>query len=872
MLYAAGVTILILATLFLRSAGLGRDLPFAAHCDVPKQLGLIRVQLDHGGMSFIRTGYPIGHQQVAAFATRAVAWTAGWMGFSSTVEDQTLLVAARFNVLVFSLAGLLFTILAGRLLFGRRAALLAGLLAASDGFLLVHTHWAMGDVPQAAMVMGALYFCLRIQARGRFMDYVWAGACAGAAAAIKYYGGYMIAAVLLSHFLAQRRNWWGLLAAPLAAAAAFALLTPLAWQDPAAWLDYTLREFREQGQKATGGYLEGWAASWAQWTHYSPATALLTLPGAILVLMRRRRRDFILLSALAVAAFLIQGLRVVHLKEIDQVIQVQLFALASAGGLVLAWERLGGLRRVLLGRPAWAAGIRAGFAALCALLILWQCGQSARLSYLLYLPDTRKQLQAWLRDNTPPGRPDDYMLVDATIGDATKLEGAAHYYPEDMGYSMHPFSSRDPAEAQAFLAADQGRATYVITHQIQGQRPLTEFDRANPPVQVFELDPVSHYNPTVRVYQPGRPAQGPPWRETGVTPLPWPPLVQAGTPLSRSKVRQSFLTAGEHHFLIQSPEPLPVLAVTVQGSGKVTVIQGGQEEEIYALADRPRVLVFEPSGGFPWRPRTYRLGIEVDQGPVLAGLILDPAELAAAWHRAGDDAKARAQWEKCLRQGRSLLPQDSLVLARLREGAGDAKGAEALRAAVFARYPALRQVLAKAAGGRAGEVSTGELAAALGLESRDLSWRRRFLPAATAGETTGRPSGGCDCPPDGLVIPAGTRGWTKIWMGDYVAQRRLIVRFTLQALAPPPPGASCRVDVFGHFAYSPHGVLAEKQVTLTGQRQTVDLAVDAPMLPMGLEMRLMQSGGAEICLAGVEVLPEAGAVLEDLAGSPARAR
>lgn len=154
---------------------------------------------------------------------------------------------ARIVTLILALGTIAVVWALGRMLWGERGGLAAGLLLALAPLHVLHSHYATVDVPGACFVALALLFAVRMARGVTLRDAAWAGVATGLAASVKYSGGLVLIAPLTAWAVA----WWrariteterpalrALVLSPGLALVAFAATSPYTFLDwPSAWRD-----------------------------------------------------------------------------------------------------------------------------------------------------------------------------------------------------------------------------------------------------------------------------------------------------------------------------------------------------------------------------------------------------------------------------------------------------------------------------------------------------------------------------------------------------------------------------------------------------------------------------------------------------------
>jgi len=152
------------------------------------------------------------------------------LGYGVAPSLTFVYLAARIVTVIMSVAAVVATWWAGRMLFGNVVGLVAALILCIAPLHVQHSHFATVDVPSTFFVALALGFAGLIISRGLWRDYAIAGTFSGFAAGTKYNAGLVILAALTSHLL--RRNakgdaqWLKTMTAAICAGTAFVISTP----------------------------------------------------------------------------------------------------------------------------------------------------------------------------------------------------------------------------------------------------------------------------------------------------------------------------------------------------------------------------------------------------------------------------------------------------------------------------------------------------------------------------------------------------------------------------------------------------------------------------------------------------------------------
>jgi hypothetical protein len=286
--------------------------------------------------------------------------------------------------------------------FGRTAGTLAALFLAVSVVHATNSHIAITDVPHVFFIVAALLPIGRIHERGRWRDYLLAGALIGLGAATKYLAVLLLPVAALAHYTSPRARWGQdhLLAALLpprlsalagAAALAFTAGAPFNVVHAGAFLN----DYREQARLSAGGGGTSFEYLLARVLpgSFGWPLALAAAAGLALLLWRRRRGElwlllFPALYLLAVGRYAVAFPR--YLLPAEPFVAL-LAGLAVASGVA----QLRALR-------ARAGAIAAG--ALVAALIAAPAYATLRWNAdMATTTDTRTAAREWMEANVPEG-------------------------------------------------------------------------------------------------------------------------------------------------------------------------------------------------------------------------------------------------------------------------------------------------------------------------------------------------------------------------------------------------------------------------------------------------------------------------------------
>ena len=867
-LYWPAFGLILLTALLIRSSGLMRDVPFAVHCDAPKLVEIVKSQVGQRSLGYVFSGYPVGHMQLPSAIGEGLRLFSDWIGLPITLNDRFFFLISRLSVVLLGVLGVAFAMLAGRALFGPWAGLLAGVFLATDRMSFIHGHHLLGDLPQGVFVVGCLYFAALVLKKPSRRASLWAGLLAGAAAATKYHGGYIAASALCAHLLALPRRWRAIPWLVLGTAFGFVLLIPAIWVDGPLWIKYLRQEFANQGSLTIFAQPEFWpwvgrglAKSWAIWTENSLFVAWLWLPSLVVLAIKPRREDLLMLLAILPAMFIVIIGRSVYLRDWDFLVMVPLIYLCIAGAAWKVWTYWGRLTRPAL-RAAWQTWPRWVLAGGLGAFLLAQSWQSLDMSLLYQLPDTRRMAASWLENRLPKALSGQRFMVDMTLPSMDHIHTSAHYYPVSKGYEYYQPEVAPDEECRRITGKGLGsEIPYALIHQF----PAVPKQWCLPPsraVAEFGLKSFGEYNPTIQVFELGPVILGAPWRRLPARPSGWEQAVSLSVPASFRETRQVLLGKEPLRRLVTSREPLEYLAVSLAGRGEVTITHGGREYQAKAGEGKPVLVLLSPSRSLPYMVNAYEIGIKAKEGPVLAGLLAGKASVAFGLWRSGRWQEADGLYASV--GGEELLPQDYLAWAACLMKLGRAGEAAKVREKLKTAHPAFWDALPKIMAAKGYRNGLAVLAGGLGASPRLFSLGTARYGWQKAQATTGLARPPCAGREGALVIPPDKPGWSKYWLPDSFSAHRLRAVFDLQVEAPAgvPVG---KVDIFGHFGDKLLGVLAQTDIPNTTGPQKVELHFTAPVLPLKLETRIHTEAGAKLTARTVAISADAKAELIGLA-------
>jgi len=355
------------------------------------------------------------------------AWGLYYLGgkvlgtFSSTADflaaylrnATAFILLGRLITVAFSLGTVFLLFRLGRKMFNLRTGLLAALFLT---FSLEHVKISHDMLPDVAMIfflLPSFLFIWYVYTRGRVIDYLLAGLFAGLAFTTKYGGLFLFLPLLLAHIFRQSENkkplWkWvfdlRLVGAGLVFIAVFFLGTPYALLD----FQKFKTDFLWQSQHLTSLGHYGTSTSLPAWLFYlrhgfkeniGALAQWLVLGGLILGLVKRRKKDILLLAMPLVMFLLIGSWKAYATRYLLPI--APFFILMAAVFLDFALDQIGPLaRRAKIPlRPGLEKVLAA---ALAAVFFIPPVVKVIRFDEQLTRPDTRVVAQKWVEANIPP--------------------------------------------------------------------------------------------------------------------------------------------------------------------------------------------------------------------------------------------------------------------------------------------------------------------------------------------------------------------------------------------------------------------------------------------------------------------------------------
>jgi hypothetical protein len=406
--------ILVLA-LVLRLWAIGANLPYVYNSD--EELHFVPKAVDMFGGS-LNPGYFENPPALTylLFAVFRISYWGSHLRHDFTVDPGPAFETARIVVALIGTLVVGLVCWAGARYADRRAGLVAAAIMAVAFLPVFYSKHALNDTVTMAPVAVGLVGCLFVYRRGRWFDWVLAGAAIGVATATKYTAGALVVSLLIAAALRVERDRSQLRNAILGLAlalgcllAAFAILNPYALVH---WNTARHQIMGQSGQASTGKLGQDGDLGW--WYYLKSLTwgfGWLPLAAAIaggVIVLKRDWRLGLLLVVFPVLLWLYMGHQGRHFGRWLMPIYPSLAVLAGIAAVAL----VDAVKR----RPA-------ALLALCAVVLgLQGFVQSIHIDGVLSRTDTRTLARNWMDTNIPDGAkvvvepfvPGDYLTIDAT--------------------------------------------------------------------------------------------------------------------------------------------------------------------------------------------------------------------------------------------------------------------------------------------------------------------------------------------------------------------------------------------------------------------------------------------------------------------------
>jgi len=458
---------------------------------VPHAVGIDEPQVIDRALRIMRTGdwnthlfdYPslVIYLYTGVSIVRFLLGAAGgeWSSLN-TVKIGAIYAAARLVGACIGVATVWLVYRIGLEVGTRRTGLLAAAQLAVHPMHVRESHFALTDVPVTALTTLTVLLSARAGRTRATIDYAWAGAAAGLAAAAKYNGivGILVVAAVWLVFERHAPDRWmkaGALIAGLAGA--FVIAMPYAFLDLPHFLDGFAAQLARFARPSQGG-----DAPWLLYVKHLSLSARYWVPaavaGAILVIARPRdRARWMPVVLFAAAYFYVLATHAVVFGRYALPI-VPMFCLLTAA-IAVALVTLA--RRV----PALASSRteQAIFLVVSLLMVAPFAIDSVQWVRNVRHPDTRTITAEWLKHQVPSGA-------------RVVVENSGPTYLDDAGFRVigtnllreHPVGwYRDRADYLVVSAGDLGAyAQYLGAGPLLFEIAPTA-ERWGPPIRIVKL-------------------------------------------------------------------------------------------------------------------------------------------------------------------------------------------------------------------------------------------------------------------------------------------------------------------------------------------------------------------------------------------------
>ena len=412
-----------LAAFALRAWTLRLNLPYVDHPDEPNPINYV--------VGMLRTGDPNPHffqkPSLYVYLLLAVlgphyAWGRA-SGLYAPLDQMSVTTHLYTTIPGFFLWGRVLTAAIGALtvlcagviarrIAGWRAGVLAALFLALAPFHMRHSQYVTTDVATAWLVLLAFGAALAVARRGRWADYLAAGAFVGLAASTKYNAGVAALMPCVAHLLWARKASLAraprLFASGAAAALGFAAGTPyalLSWNE---FVGGILGQVKDYGETAHGDFTGAWNLAGYASFFVAEGLGVLALAAALLglaLLLFRPTRPGQRAAGLLWLSFVLPYL-LLHMAQTshfnrNMVAVVVLCALPIGVAGAAAFE-LAAKQQARFGKNAGVAYALVPLA-LCLALLLPSTLETWAYTQRLRRGDTRAHALAWIAANVPPG-------------------------------------------------------------------------------------------------------------------------------------------------------------------------------------------------------------------------------------------------------------------------------------------------------------------------------------------------------------------------------------------------------------------------------------------------------------------------------------
>ncbi len=346
--------------------------------------------------------------------------------------------------------------LLGRRLYGRGTGVIAALFLSVVVIHVQMSHFFTPDITLVFFLIATMYFSAGLMKTGNVRDYLYAGVAAGVGMASKYWAPSVVPLIVahLIRLISNRAGGWKenkkLLLSLILAGISFFILSPYVILDAGTAIPKILW----WAKKTTGAIPQIWSYHFEgtlpylfQLTHNLPwamgwPLALLSIAG-VLFLIRRHRREDILLASWIILNFLLIGSW--YIKSIRYLLPIIPF-LGLSGAEMLS--SLASARRWRL------AAVTAG-----AITFLWSAAFSLAFIHVYSVKHSKTRASEWVYAHIPPGS---RLATDFSIP-LGKRNGLPDLFKEEYLNFTYLFESGlSPGEKERYLDKILARSDYVI--------------------------------------------------------------------------------------------------------------------------------------------------------------------------------------------------------------------------------------------------------------------------------------------------------------------------------------------------------------------------------------------------------------------------
>jgi 4-amino-4-deoxy-L-arabinose transferase-like glycosyltransferase len=322
------------------------------------------------------------------------------MGVGKTALPTSVLLG-RLLTALFGVGSILLVYLIGtRLTRSRWAGLAAAFMMAVSPTNVANSRFITPDAFVTFFLLLTAWAALGIYQRGRWVDYVLAGAAAGLTVSSKYNGGLVLMLIPLAHFLRSGRAglrdtrlYLALLLCPVV----FLITSPFALFDYREFFAGMIFEARHYSSTGHPGMEHNAFVWYVSYLWRAEGLVILMAIGGTVYGLVRRSREIVIVAAFPAVYFAFISLMTVRNDRTLLPALPFLFVLA-AYGLAALFRRV----RAFRGGPARAAASGA-LAAVLALCLLWSLAGTVSLTQKLLQVDSRETARAWIAGNLPAG-------------------------------------------------------------------------------------------------------------------------------------------------------------------------------------------------------------------------------------------------------------------------------------------------------------------------------------------------------------------------------------------------------------------------------------------------------------------------------------